>query len=621
MSTKNTVEVNVICRDCKKEFSAEVQFYYDSTSIKEKSLDFTAVTCPHCGAKDELNFPFLFYSRENHILYTVFASRNFNSFEKIKLLTNKLLEQYLSNSSFKEQAEIRGVERRYVERELFLKAIGIDERENFILGLRDIRFTPTPNVSMDSKYCFLGDQKEYNLSKNDIAFSSNGLSVLKKNIITETCDRLNRDGFAINLVEVEDEPQPSVTCGLLEIVLTVGSMVVIPILVNVISDIIFDLMPKSKKKKTGEKLEEKSKTQLKKNDEIKVRINVDGTKKVYYFEGYPEGVAQAMRECGLSALKTLSIKDCHTAIAIDNLVADLMIKSTFNHQTFNEIAKEYQKVFHPDSAVEINESYGKYQESEGTACYKASLLMDEGNYKAAYWMMVPLIDKAQTIEFFYNLFLCVSHLDADDQTMLHAYRHVIKKYLACADLKDLEKFDGSVKQEELNKSTREMIDKGIFVEDEEGIVSMPDPQTDEEVQQMIDEHNAIRNFIRKLQKYDMEDLKQEAILNSMEVQASKELEVIDTSLRDLIRDVSEKSINGINEWRAKKERGEITEEEWKQGPPRDESLIDPSSEGESISDQYDSLFKKKIILEKAIEKVRDDRRKLHAKYFEGFSDR
>ena len=102
MRTKNTIEVSAICRDCKKEFSAEVQFYYDSISIEEKSSSFAVVTCPYCGAEDDSSIPFLFYSRENHILYTVFASRNFNAFERIKLLADKLLEQHLSNSSFKE---------------------------------------------------------------------------------------------------------------------------------------------------------------------------------------------------------------------------------------------------------------------------------------------------------------------------------------------------------------------------------------------------------------------------------------------------------------------------------------------------------------------------------------
>lgn len=610
MDTKDTVEVSAICRDCKKEFSTKVQFFYDSIPVSGKSSSFAIVTCPYCGAEDDSSFPFLFYNRENRILYTVFASIKFNSFTKMKLLTNELLEKHLSHSSFKEQAELRDAERRYVEKELFLKAIGIDDRNGFILGQRMIRFTPPPNVSFETKYCFLGDVKDYNLSKNDIAFSSNGLSIFQKNIISEACKRLNNNGFSVNLIDIEEEQQPSVTCGFLEIALTVGSVVIIPVLVNVISDIINDL----RHKKTEPEPE------LKKNDDIRVIIYEDGTKKVFYFEGNPDSVAQAMRECGQSSLKTLSLKDCHTAVAVDNLVADLMYPSTFNHQTFCEIAREYQKVFHPDSAIEINLSSRGHEESEEIICYKASLLMKAGDYKAAYWMMFPLIDTAQNIEFFYNFSLCLSHLDVDDQTILHSYEHVIKKYLACADLKDLEKFDGSIKQDEWNKSTRKMIDDGIFVEDEEGIVSVPDPQTDEDIQSTIDGHNAIWRYLRELQKYDMEDLKQEAYLNSIEAQLSEELKSITASLRTLMNAVSEKAINQINKWRDKKDRGEITEEEWERGLLSDKLPIDTddSADAESISKQFDSLFKEKVTIEKVIERVRSDRQELHAKHFKKF---
>ncbi len=157
-----------------KNFSAKVKFFYDSIPIEKKDSSFAVVACPYCGAEDDSSLPFLFYSRDKYILYTVFASKNFNGFERIKILTDKLLEQHLSNSFFKEQSEIRGAERKYIERELFLKEIGIVERENFILGQRNIRFTPPPNISIKTEYCFLGDYKEYNLSKNDIAFSSSG---------------------------------------------------------------------------------------------------------------------------------------------------------------------------------------------------------------------------------------------------------------------------------------------------------------------------------------------------------------------------------------------------------------------------------------------------------------
>ena len=602
MKLKDTTKVNGICGKCEKEFSAEVQFFYDSIPDGKK---FSVVTCPFCGTEDSISFPFLFFDRNEHILYTVFASADFNGFERIKLITDELLIKYLSNSSFKEQMDIKKAERRYVEKELFLKIVGIDDSTDFILGPREIRFTPPPSVSISDEYCFLGQPKNYNLSKNDIAFSSNGLSIFQKDIITEACNRLNHNGFSINLIDIEEERQPSVTCGFLSIALTVGSVLIIPILVNVISDIISDLRHKK----------DEAELALKKNDDIRVTISEDGTKKVYCFEGNPDGVAQAMRECGQSSMQTLSLKECHVAMAIDNMVMDGMFQSTFNHQTFNEIAKEYQKVFHPKTSIEIIPSFSEHEESEEIICYKAFLLMKEGDYKGAYWMMRPLLYSAKNIEFFYNFSICLSHLNVDETMVLDTYEHVIRKYLSCADLKDLEKFDGNFKQSELNKSTREMINKGIFIEDEEGVVSTPEPQTEEEIQNLIDGHNEIWRILHEAQKYDIEDLKQEAYLNSVEVQLSNRLDFIETSLNTLVKGVADNAIDKINKWRNLKEKGEITEEEWMQGLIKDQFINDTENdtEDDSISEQFDLLLREKIGLEELLEKIRNERHELHTK--------
>lgn len=603
MKLEDTTKVNGICGKCEKEFSAEIQFFYDSIPDGKK---FSVVTCPFCGTEDSISFPFLFFDRNEHILYTVFASADFNGFERIKLITDELLIKYLSNSSFKEQMNIKKAERRYVEKELFLKIVGIDDSTDFILGQRKIRFTPPPSVSISDEYCFLSQFKNYNLSKNDIAFSSNGLSIFQKDIITETCNRLNHNGFSINLIDIEEERQPSVTCGFLNIALTVGSVLIIPILVNVISDIISDLRHKK----------DEAELALKKNDDIRVTISEDGTKKVYCFEGNPDGVAQAMKKCGQSSMQTLSLKECHVAIAIDNMVMDGLFQSSFNHQTFNEIAKEYQKVFHPKTSIEIIPCFSEYEESEEIICYKAFLLMKEGDYKGAYWIMRPYLNSAKNIEFFYNFSICISHLGVDETMVLDTYEHVIRKYLSCADLKDLEKFDGNFKQSELNKSTHEMINKGIFIKDEEGVVSTPEPQTEEEIQNFIDGHNEIWRIIHEAQKYEIEDLKQEAYLNSVEVQLSDRLDFIETSLNTLVKGVADNAIDQINKWRNLKEKGDITEEEWRQGLIKDQFINDAEndSEDDSVSEQFDLLLREKIGLEELLEKVRSERHELHTKH-------
>lgn len=230
--------------------------------------------------------------------------------------------------------------------------------------------------------------------------------------------------------------------------------------------------------------------------------------------------------------------------------------------------------------------------------------------------MRPLLYSAKNIEFFYNFSICLSHLNVDETMVLDTYEHVIRKYLSCADLKDLEKFDGNFKQSELNKSTREMINKGIFIEDEEGVVSTPEPQTEEEIQNLIDGHNEIWRILHEAQKYDIEDLKQEAYLNSVEVQLSNRLDFIETSLNTLVKGVADNAIDKINKWRNLKEKGEITEEEWMQGLIKDQFINDTENdtEDDSISEQFDLLLREKIGLEELLEKIRNERHELHTKH-------
>ena len=603
---KNMIEIGAVCKDCKKQFSTEVQAFYNC--IPENN-SFTVCTCPHCGSEDSVNTPFLFFNQESNVLYTVFSTVNFNSFERINYITNSFLEEYLCKSSFDEQYKIKQAERRYVERELFFETLNRQNSGEFVIGLREIRFTPPPSVSIDKRFCYLGVHKNINLSKNDIAFSSNGLSLFQKNIIDEAVNRLNFSGFTVNLVDVEEERKPSVTCGFIDIALTVGSIIIIPILVNVISDIISDLRHKKEKP-------------LKSNDSISVKIQEDGTKKVYVFEGTPDNVAKAMKECGQLSLQTISLKDCHTAVAIDNLVADLMFPSSFNHQTFNEIAKEYQKVFHPSSAVEvIYKEEHKQKEAETIICYKASLLMNEGDYKAAYWILRPIINEAKTIEFFYNFSLCLSHLNMDTETISKSYEQVIKKYLACPDLIDLSKFDGSVKQSELDKSTQNLVEKGYMVEDEEGIVSVPEPQTEDEIKNATKSHNVIRSLIRKSQEYDLEDLKKEAMLNSLEVQLLYELNEVEKSLESLIEEVKKKAFDSIEKWHSSKDEGTISQNELEQGLLNDGKLpfeIEDDPETDRFSLEFDVLLKKECELKQMIDKVRKNRDDLRAKHIDIF---
>lgn len=590
MNGKDIINVQVGCRNCRKEFPSTIKFFYDSLLIDSENEKFTLCQCPYCQTKAFPPMPFMFFDNDENILYTVFPTHQYSDFEKMNLIMNSLLAEYMSKISFMEQAKIKKAKRRFIERDVFIKKMDTNCKNNeFILGMRQFRLTPTPSLMIDDDFCFSGELIENNLSKNDISYDSDGMSDFQKRIIFEANARLNNEGFVINLINKKENRKPSVTCGLMDIVLTVGSIIIIPILINVISDIINDLRHK------------KPEPELKNNDNIKVIIKEDGTKKIYYFEGNPDYVAQIMKECGQTSIQTLSIKNCHTAIAMDNMVMDGLLPSSFNHQTFNEIAKEYEKIFDINSAIEINEiNNGHDEEQEEFISYKASLLMERGEYKKAYWMMRPHIEKAKSIEFFYNFSLCLSHLEVDKEIILNAYESVIQKYLACADLRDLENIDGNKKQSELDKSTQRMIDEGVFIRDEEGTISINRPNAKEEIEKDIYLHNSMMDLFKKGEEYDEDYLDKEIELNSIEAYLNEELQNTENELNILCKSLSE----NFEKWCELKKNGNISEEEWEKF-----SFLDDDSIGEEIQ----SKITYKIILEEHIKNIKKERDELYNK--------
>ena len=501
MDDNRKVKMQAKCGRCHQLFANEICFFYDDkTDIKKET--FGMLLCPKCGFNAPSKVPIFYFDKPRGVIYLIFETEVFNSFENTKKLSDSLLDKYLKEISFREQRELQNAKIQYIERELFLSRLFDEPSGNFVLGMRSFRITPPPNITIDKEYCFVGNEIHQKLSKNDISFSSEGLSDLQKSIVTEAVDRLYGEGYVVNLIDREEERKPAVTCGLLQIVLGVGSLIIIPILVNVISDIITEYRQKKN---------EKNESVLTKRDEISVTIQVDESKRVIHFEGSVDAVAKAMKKCGLESLHTISIKDTHTAIAIDNVVADLMLPYPDGAQTFDGIAREYQKVFSSDAAVELGAVHPTQEET--TICQKAAILMEAGDYFGAYWIMMPSLENATTIEFFYNFSLCLSHLDADKEAIDHFSKIVIKKYLCCPDLKDLELIIGNVDQEQFDKVTDNLVDSGLLKRDEDNIAVPIPPKNEKEIKELIDSRRVFSDFLHSMNDYKIEDLRKEAAFN------------------------------------------------------------------------------------------------------------
>lgn len=610
MSDRNKLSFMFECSNCHNQFSIDMVFFYDNDTLP-KDRKVGLCTCPKCKAEATTNIPIFYWNQEQSLLTIIFDSSNFNEFENVKIVANDILESYLSNESFKRQKEITSSRVQYLEKKQFEN----EGNRDFSMGIRKLRITPTPTISIDKKYCFKGKERKFQLSKNDISYSSNGLSDLQKELIYRTKVSIREQGYAVNFIEKNDDQSPAVTCGLLSIVFTVGSIIIIPILVNVISDVIAD----ARRKKEDEK-----KPKLTSKDELSISIYENQSDRVYHFEGKADVVVEVLKECGLNSTQTLSIKKCHTATLLDNYVHDPFLPHGLNIATYSDIAKEYQREFDSNSAVEIKLQYSEDEDeetSEEIISYKASLLINAGEYKAAYWMMRPWLYKATTIEFFYNFALCLALNFKDDNNkdvVIKAYREAIRRYINSPDLKDLELFHGQHSKSDIDALDQFFIDEGFVTRDDDGDIIPVPPKNQEELEKRYQEHMSFMEFLRDVHKYDLEELQREAQLNSMEAECKVRLEETEKALKEILNRASADAMKKIEIFRKYRLKNNISEEQSLEMLLNDtlpeEEFFDKDTTTKSYSEEFDALFKEKIVLEKFLEKIVADRKDLWKKH-------
>lgn len=599
------------CCNCHNQFTLDtVVFFYDNDTLP-KDRRVGICVCPYCKNEATIDIPIFYWDQEQALLSIIFDSNSFNEFEKVKIVANNLLEEYLRNESFKKQKEIKSSQVQYIEKEQFEN----EGKRDFSMGVRELRITPTPTISIDNKYCFKGKERNYQLSKNDISYSSSGLSDLQKELIHRTELSIRKQGYAVNFIEQNDNQSPAVTCGLLTIAFTVGSLIIIPILVNVISDVITDARHKK---------EDEKKPKLTSKDELSISIYENKSDRVFHFEGKADVVIEALKECGLNSIQTLSIKNCHTAALLDNYVLDPFLPHGLNMVTYSDIAKEYQREFDSNSAVEIKLQYSVDENEETTEeiiSYKASLLINAGEYELAYWMMRPWLYKATTIEFFYNFALCLALNYKDEgkkDVVIKAYREVIRRYMNSPDLKDLELIRGQHSKSDIDALDQFFIDEGLITRDEDGDTIPVPPKNQEELEKRYQEHISFMKFLHDIHKYDLEELKLEALLNAKEAECNRLLEEKKIELNELMNRVSAEAMKGVEKLRKYRLENNISEEKYLEmsmnGTLPEEEIFGEDTTSNTYGEEFDSLISEKLMLEKMHEKIVSDRSELWEKH-------
>ncbi|MCH5157163.1 MAG: hypothetical protein J1G02_04735 [Clostridiales bacterium] len=423
-----TINAEYQCANCGNMSHSKIQVTFDS--LIDDATAYPTITCSHCGTSSLIHVPFIYWNRKTNEIYYVFPSRDLNNFQNTLRSLDLIYNDYKINLDIPTQKMLKTAQIRYVESGLFNATLNHKNDGNFALGLRNLRITPTLAVQTPDEFKFLSKEKKLPLQFNDVAYYATGISDSDKEFISDVENEIKRQSVSINIKPLIEEQSPSSTHGIMSLLFTIGSTILLPILIQVIGDVISH-------KITNKKISDR--------DELTVKIKENNSQNIYYFNGSPQAVLAAMEKCKKDTVTTVSIPgDCHVVTMIDNLVAEPHFKGI---KTLDSAAKEYENHFDKHSALEFVNS----DTVEEVIAAKAKFLMENGEYFRALAIMMPYMNTAKNIELMYNYALCLKCLGEEEQAN-ELFVFIIKKYLQLPKLKDMELYLGNYTQMEIDKA-------------------------------------------------------------------------------------------------------------------------------------------------------------------------
>ena len=419
------------CPICGQTTNVKIQLLFDS--YFDGVNHFPEIYCPNCKASFSVKIPFVYWKRmPQNELFFVFPSELINEFQQGHKSQSLILNDYRKQLTFADQAELKNATVRYCEAALLDDYISGNKREDFLIGTRNIRFTPALDIKINNEFLYQIPEKTISISKNEVSYCRSGLSELGKELFAEVGKRFAAEKTGVNLSNYQEEQHATTTMGFSEIALYIGSTIIIPVVVKVLGDVISNYFKERKKKR-----------EQKDENRLTIIIAENGTSNAYCFHGTPEKIVIDLRKFEQEVINTVSIPGvCHISPLIDDIVADNTFSTMKN---ISDAAKEYEKVFDKKTAVEFCPS----DSDDEIISAKGKFLMDNGEYRRAYYIMAPHVENTTSIELLCNFAFCLKHLGANEEAN-ELYYKAITMYLNRPDLEDLEKFACIHSQEQLD---------------------------------------------------------------------------------------------------------------------------------------------------------------------------
>lgn len=474
------IEANIVmkCASCKKYIERKVPIFIQGTKqekILESIYDYSIFTtkCPHCDCVRAGVWQFIYYNILDNILYYVIPDEKLLFLGKIKISLENILINYMYESDIQIRKKLKNAKKFFVPMKSFETVI--KNTKEYHLGR--IHFIPQPTIKINENYEYRTEYINYNIDKNNILLVDTNLPEDFEKMISDVYTNIRIAGYPINYNKCQIENNILTTHGVPEIVLILGTYLLLPIVTSIAASVIYDSV--------------KRKEIIKNNDILKIIVKINDTDKQYIFAGTIEEIIESLKLVGTD-INSLNIGGkCHIATTTGDIILD--IDASRDPICFEDSSEVYNKKFNSNTAVSyyLYDETQKYISESGKICAYVETLVENNYFDTAIELLTPYINVepplTPSIEVLYNYAVCLKNLKRNDEAE-KVYAMIIRQYLELPSISDMKYIkNGNTTKKDIEESKKDLKEKIKDFESKNGKLEVPNPYIALDLQSKMEE--------------------------------------------------------------------------------------------------------------------------------------
>ena len=405
---------------------------------KLKDLSLLRAECEYCGYDATMPVIFLHHDPTQQMLWAVSTVDYATRYLQLKHIVDSLVSDYLEILPTEEATVFRKLTWQYVPLEIFLQKIGSPIAKGKNVGF--IHFYPLPRVAINKEsFSYDSPISDSQIQDYDVALVEGNYPDFYRTLWDLFHFESQFLQIYIRPLSLTEPKKPIATYGTPEILFYVGSHIVLPMFLGILSSLLASLIfEKVNARKTLEKslsqkenmdnpryellkhlaskIIEAQENDMVSSDMVKIFLRVKEDNKEYAFSGTITEVSNQLLSFRKDILRSGRIVgDCH----IVPFFGDRFMNGSLDvskMQKSRDLGKSYDKIFSGSTrTLFASGDQAQYLENSLGKCKQAKALMEKNSYEEASLLLEGLLKgKYTSIDVLYNYALCQEVLGNED---------------------------------------------------------------------------------------------------------------------------------------------------------------------------------------------------------------